>query len=316
MNTTTLDPRQPRELSALCTFGCMALAVVASGISILMAAFMGFTMGGRASEKAVWAVCGIVPVLGAHWLPSLSRGAGAGVRAMTWVMWAICLVYATYSHASFFLLAQQEAGMHRAERPMYMGEPSAPTRPLSAILTETVKVRGELTRTASVACPDCRWVRNRIAELSAKVEALEAEAREARRSLAFRDQADRLRNERRVDPVTSKLAAWLGIAQGSVALAPALLVAVILDGLASLCWLLATQRRDRLRGEQSQVAATRVTPVTPASQVRDLSDLVTEAKAAHLAGMIRKLTVAEVRTFLGCSQERASAVCKALRAVE
>lgn len=344
MHTMKLASRQPPRISSLSRLGCVALAIAASGISVLMAATMGSTMGGSSAEQALWAMFGVMPVLGAHWLPAMARSAGPWLRAMAWAMWMVCMAYATYSHASYFLLAQQEAGTRRSGRPTRLDEQTVPSRPLSAILTDEAKVRGELTKATSVTCQDCRWVRGRISEINLKIKALQAEAEEARRDQAVRDHADRLRDQRRADPVTSKLAAWLGTTQGLVALAPALVFAVILDGLASLCWMLATQRRDPPGKEEAQVAVTPVTPITPvmtamavtppgavssppaiapsaASKVRTLSaksppardfdDLVTSAKEAVMTGQI-KSTVTGIREHLRCQQVLARAVRKAL----
>lgn len=331
MNTTRLAQFQLMNIGALDRFGCLTLAFAASGISMMMAASMGLTVGADPYEKSLWAMFGVLPVLGAHWLPSLSRGAGRGVRAMAWAVWAVCMAYAIYSHASYFLLAQQEAGLRRAEQPVHLGTPAAPTRALSAILTEEAKLRGELTRVTSATCQDCRWIRGRISEFNARISALQAEAEEAKRDQALREHADRLRDQRRADPVTSKLAAWLGITQGLVALAPALVFALILDGLASLCWLLATQRRDPPGNEDPQATVTTVAPVMAASPpptapsasskvralsaasppARDFDDLVTSAKEAIMTGQI-KTTVTGIREHLRCGQVLARAVRKAL----
>jgi hypothetical protein len=202
------------------------------------------------------------------------------------------------------------------------------------ILTDAAKVRGELRKMASVRCSDCRWVRSRVADLNAKIGALEAEAEEARRSWAFRDQADRLRDQRRADPVTARVAAWLGTSQVEMALLPALAAAVIVDGLASLCWLLVTQRHESRQPEESPTALVPPPPVTPVTPVaesvswvedtldhqqcpspgdpgsrgRNLDQLTRTVLQGLKAGALEKVTVVQIREYLRCSQETAAAI--------
>jgi hypothetical protein len=335
MDKKRLGRWHPKGPGTLPRFGCLFLALAASMISVLMAALMGLTMGGNFYEKTLWSTFGVTSVLAAHWLLSISRGSRLGLRVMAWAIWAVCMAYATYSHATYFLLTQQEAGMRRAEAPLHLRESDARTRTLSSILAQEARIRAELTKAASSACQDCRWTRGRIADLIGRIKALEAEAEEARRDQALRDRADQLRDQRRVDPVTAKLAAWLGFTQAGLALAPALVGAMILDSLATLCWLLVTQGRDSPGEGESQASVTEddtgatvtptvseklgttsPTPTPPSKEVRDLEDLVREAKAACAAGKIAKMTVNQVRSYLGCSQEKASTVCRALRPVQ
>lgn len=245
--------------------GCAALAMAASTVSLLLAAMAGWNNGGSSTEQALLAASGVLPVVGAHLLPALVRGASRWTRCLVWLVWVFCMVLAMYGHATYFLLAQHRAGMQRANHVATTGEHYALVRPLSAILLDEARVRGQLAKIGSLTCQDCPSVRRRTAELTAKITALGAEAEESRRDQDRRDRADQLRDQLRADPVGSKLALWLGSTHELAALLPAFAFAAILDGLASLaslCWLLVTERRYSQVAKQAPITVSTVPAVT------------------------------------------------------
>jgi hypothetical protein len=321
--------------------GAFALAATSTLVSVCIAAVAGSRNGDSTTDGVLWGILSVITVLGGHWLPTISRGMTGWLRVHAIVMWVLCTAFATYGHATYFLLSKQVAGDRRANAVSLDALATQTPRPISAILAEEGALRSQLTRTHSSSCTGCSRTHARIAELNTRIAALQAEADEVRSVHDSLRRVDQLRDQQRVDPVTSRLAAWLGIEPSGIDLASALVFAVILDGLASLCWLLATQRRDPPGKEEPQVTVTPVTPVTAAMAVtppgvvsswpaislatpskvralsakpppaRDFDDLVTSAKEAIMTGQI-KTTVTGIREHLRCGQVLARAVRKAL----
>lgn len=191
-------------------------------------------------DRIAWSVFAVVVILGAHVVPALVRRSSFGVRAFAAVLWAACMVYALVSHATYFLVAQQDAGMRRAATGgVEFQQP--PTRALSAVLAEKEYARSELAKLASSSCHDCRRVRVRQVELRAKLEVLQAEADESRRSQRDYDESRALQKSRLADPVATRVGAVLGISQELASFIPALVFAFVLDGLGVLFWLLAAE---------------------------------------------------------------------------
>lgn len=322
--------------SRVTVIACAGLGLAATLISVLMAVKMAAATGGDRAEQVVWGAFGVVVILAAHWLPALSRHAGPGARCAAWALWAASMAYATYSHSSYFVLTQQAAGLRRADAVIGSQEERAPSRrrALSEILGEQTAIYAEDAKLGAQRCQDCRWLRDRRAVLRAKLSTLHAEAEESKRDQTAREQVERLRQERRGDPVTSALSSWLG-RPAWLELIPALLFSAILDGLAGLCWLLALQRREApliddgpqvtpvtaLRVDASGSFAQPVTASTavPTSstppvtgQASDFDALVSRARDAVTRGHLRP-TVRAIREFLGCSQASASKVHRAVK---
>ncbi len=222
---------------------CTALALLAGSISIAVSVLTGWRNASGPEDGALLALVGAVAVLAAHLLPAISRLSYGWGRAMVLVMWATCMTYTMYGHATYFVLMQQESGSRRAQEMPIEDDQLAPQRALSAVLEEEAKLLTQLNKLSSGACNECPWTQRRIAEVTARAKALRAEAEESERYQIRRDRSELLRDQRRADPVTSRAAAWLGSTSALLALAPALLFAVILDGLASVCWLLLIQGR-------------------------------------------------------------------------
>jgi hypothetical protein len=357
----SITSRPQLRTDATVRVGCTALALIAGSISVAVAALSGWRNGVAIEERALWAMAGVVAVLAAHLLPAVSRHSRGGVYAMALTMWATCMAYAIYGHATYFSLIQQEAGIRRAEHLPVEAAELRPQRALSVVLTERAELQAQLTKLLSSTCPECPKVQGRIAETTARMTALHAEADEIKDDRNRRDRADRLRDQQRANPVISSLAAWMGLTPDRLALAPALAFAVILDGLASLCWLLLAQSTSRsadlrtssqaaITSDSSAAASVAVTrvevmpvqvspptvaPTAPepdaagrlpaaveqvpttntqiATRRRDFDALVRAAETARAAGHIRKMTVSEVRAYLGCQQKVAAAVVRTIK---
>lgn len=324
---------------------CAALAFAATAISVLMAAKTASAVGGDSAERTLWAAFGGTVILAAHWLPALSRRAPLGVRCAAWALWAVCMAYAAYSHSTYFLLTQYEAGLRRSA--LVQSAKELPhRRHLSLVFADLARLRKEETRLSAARCQECAWLRAQRAELDARALALLAEAEESKREQSAREQVDRRREERRADPVTSALATWFGVTAW-LHLVPALLFATILDGLATLLWLLASRpslpRRGGALVEVTRVTAAHAGPVTappvtadapgipPAARKAgateanrdsepiagsratvDVQALSDRAREAVVRGQIRP-TVRDIQQYLRCSQASASLVRRTLQ---
>lgn len=319
---------------------CVALAAAATAISALMAAKTAATVGGDPADGAVLAAFGVMVILAAHWLPALSKNAPFGARCAAWALWLVCMAYATYSHATYFLRVQHDDGLRRAELVQPTRE-IANSRNLSGVLADVAKLRKEEARLGTVRCPDCAWLRAQRAALEARAAALLAEAEESKRDQAAREELDQRRRERRADPVTSALGIWVG-PSAWLDLVPALLVATVLDGLGCLCWLLALRQKETtdvavgvtsvttLGSESAGTApvtsaggwakssgmahlepATRDSGQVTRDSQAEFEALLAQARKALAAGQIG-LTVRAIRQHLGCSQASASQVRRAL----
>ncbi|MGA4231786.1 hypothetical protein ACI2UN_08720 [Ralstonia nicotianae] len=310
---------------------CLALAVGATGTAICLSVLTGWQRGGSLPERLVWVAIGIVLVVSAHLLPALVRGAPLGVRGMAVVLWLACMAGACYGHASFFLVAQRHAGeLRAASAPLTEMMPEE--RSLTAVMAERATVTAQLATVNARQCQHgCPTLVARRVTLTARLDALEAEAGEIRRRQSTDDRALERRDALVADPVTARLAALLRTTAVRVDLLSGLVFAAVVEGVACLLWTVTLR---------SGPAVTEVPPVSapvmvshapePASHepMADshalVSDLVTplpagESRSADVtqlaqavaAGQVRP-TVADIRRHLACSQARAIALRRQL----
>ncbi|MEM5384175.1 hypothetical protein VSR68_11355 [Paraburkholderia phymatum] len=295
----------------------------------------GWQRGGFVIERVLWIAVGVVLVVAAHLLPALIRSHGWRIRALGAVLWIGCMAATCYGHAVFFLLAQKHAGEVRAA-----AVPAVVTtgRSLAAIAADRATVVSRLARATERRCVEpCPSLRIERTTLSARLDAIDAEAARAKRQEAAQDRADAARAAAVADPVTDTLTAF-GIPAGRVDLIGGLAFAAVLEAVACFCWLLALRPVESL--EPNTGAA--VTPVTTTkspvtTEVRGWvpeadgqlppplgpavvvatgePDDVTRVAAEITAGRMRG-TVAEIRRFLGKSQAYAAAVRKRVVGVQ
>lgn len=183
----------------------LVLAAVATSTAVCMSILAGWQRGGWITERLVWVAIGVVLVAGAHLLPALCRPAPISVRCAGTVLWLACMATACYGHATFFVLAQQHAGGLRVTS--VFASPISPHRSLTIVMDERTNVVSRLANLRSRRCVhDCTLLDGRRATLTARLDALDAEAAEVRRAQV---EADRLIGQRDLamtDPVTSRLA--------------------------------------------------------------------------------------------------------------
>jgi hypothetical protein len=311
---------------------CLAAAV--TGTAVCVSVLAGWQRGGWLSERLLWVSIGAVLVVSAHLLPALCRFMPVAVRCIGGALWAACMVATCYGHATFFLMAQQHAGEIRA------AAVTAPTvivtagRSLTQIADERAVTVSELAAVTAERCAGgCAAAKMKRTTLAAKLDALEVEATEARRQEAAADrltvQQDRtaaLRDSMRADPVTSRVAAFVGIPAARVDLVSGLAFAGVLEGVGCLLWFVAFQARDHVAVSGGTPPQT--VPVTSSDEVVTTGHAPTDELATDrnkgpesdvtrlaveiAAGRVRP-TVADIRRYLGCSQAKATALRRQFR---
>ncbi|KVK77170.1 hypothetical protein [Burkholderia sp. MSMB1498] len=215
------------------------LAVSATATALCLSVLAGWQRGGTWPERVVWIAIGVVLVMSAHLLPALIRDAAIIVRCVGSLLWGACLVTACYGHAVFFAFAQQHAGEQRASTVQAIRVPS-PARSLTTVMAERAVVTAQLASANARYCVgNCVTLESRRATLTARLDALDAEADDVRRQQAATDQVTVQRDALLVDPVTAQLAALLGTTTSRVDLLTGLLFAAVLEGVACLLWSIA-----------------------------------------------------------------------------
>lgn len=317
------------------------LAVGATGTAICLSVLAGWQRGGTLQERLIWIAIGLVLVTSAHLLPALIRDMPPVARIVGGLLWVACLASACYGHAVFFVFAQQHAGEQREKAVVAVPVPAS-GRSLTAVMAERANVTRQLAFARAQRCPrDCSFLEARRVTLGAKVDALNAEANDVRRHQAADDRVTVQRDALLVDPLTSRVAALLGVTVPRVDLFSGLTFAAVLEGVACLLWVIALRSSPLLPAatvatdstapvvipaahttDGSQSVITAVTGSHPSETVRyvprgdpvmslpiadSTSDDVTRLAQEIAAGRVRP-TVADIRRHLGCSQARAAAL--------
>ncbi|MFL9907352.1 hypothetical protein [Paraburkholderia sp. RL17-337-BIB-A] len=295
----------------------LCLALASTGTAVCISVLAGWQRGGWLSERLLWIAIAAVLVVTAHLLPALCRSAPLVVRCVGAVLWVGCMGASCYSHAMFFTMAQQHAGEVRAAAVAMPTVTPVTTagRSLSDIAIDRANVTTALAAANARRCTrDCSAVRLQSVSMSARLDALNIEADEARRREASDDrqaaQQDRViarRDDLRADPVTSRLAAFVGATPGRIDLLAGLAFAAVLEGVACLFWLLAfhpsfATATDATVVRHAAVAAPDPDPVTAAIEPEDDATSLAREIAA---GRVRA-TVRDIRRHLGCSQTKAA----------
>ncbi|WP_369070861.1 hypothetical protein [Burkholderia gladioli] len=243
------------------------LATIATATALSLSILAGWQRGGTLPERVVWVAIGIVLVVTAHLLPALIRESPLVVRGTGSVLWVACMMTAGYGHLNFFLLAQQHAGERRAS--VVAAAPLAAARSLTVVMAERVAIVRQLAWLDARRCShDCPGLDARRVTLAAKLDALNAEADDVRRSQAEDDRVAAQRSALLADPVTSRLAALLGTTTARIDLLSGLMFAAVMELVSCLLWTVA------LRPSSLPVAAAAATDtisaaVTPPQHLRE-----------------------------------------------
>lgn len=217
----------------------LVLAVAATGTAVCMSTLAGWQRGGWLSERLVWVAVGVVLVTSGHLLPALLRGTPVLVRVTGSVLWGACLATACIGHAVFFVTAQQHAGELRVSVvPVAPVPPSG--RSLSTVMADRATATAQLAAANARYCAgNCPSLEGRRTTLAARVDAFNAEADDIRRQQAADDRATARRDALRADPVTSRVAALLGVPVSHIDLLFGSVFAAVLEGVACLLWTVA-----------------------------------------------------------------------------
>lgn len=327
------------------------LATIATGTAVTLSILTGLQRGGTWPERLVWIAVGIVLVVSAHLLPALVRMAPVAVRGIAGVLWIGCMAGAGYGHATFFLLAQRHAGEQRANAIAPVASIHS-GRNLTTVMAERASVIAQLIAVEAKRCTgDCRALNSHRVTLTAKLDALNAEADDIRRNETERDRVIAQRDALLADPVTSRLAALLGTTAARMDILSGLAFAGVLEGVACLLWTVALRPSPTASAvpittrlavtpvaamttstepavtninadKAAKVVVRRTTPnshETPGTPIESLpGTVVTDDELTQLAREIAaghvRATVADIRRHLGCSQAKASTLRRQLTA--
>ncbi|RQY65623.1 hypothetical protein [Burkholderia stagnalis] len=217
----------------------LVLAVAATTTALSLSVLAGLQRGGSLPERLVWIAIGLVLVTSAHLLPALLRESSFLVRGVGSVLWGACLATACIGHAVFFVTAQQHAGELRV---LAVPAASVPTssRSLTTVMAERVTATAQLAAANARYCVgNCATLEVRRVTLAARVDALNAEADDIRRQQTANDRVTARRDALRADPVTSRLAALLGVPVSRIDLLFGSMFAAVLESVACLLWTVA-----------------------------------------------------------------------------
>lgn len=329
----------------------LALSIGATATAVILSVLSGLQRGGTLPERLVWVAVGIVLVVSAHLLPALVRTAPLAVRGVAGVLWIGCMAGACNGHATFFLLAQRHAGEQRANAIAPVASIHS-DRNLTTVMAERASVIAQLIAVEAKRCTgDCRTLNSHRVTLTAKLDALNAEADDIRRNETERDRVIAQRDALLADPVTSRLAALLGTTAARMDILSGLAFAGVLEGIACLLWTVAL-RPSPITSAVPNATLAAVTPVaamttsmepavtdvtadkaakvvvrpttpssheTPGTPIESLpgtvvtDDELTQLAQEIAAGRVRA-TVADIRRHLGCSQAKAAILRRQLTA--
>ncbi|MGA4215157.1 hypothetical protein ACI2UO_25405 [Ralstonia nicotianae] len=321
---------------------CWVLSIGATGTAICLSVLAGWQRGGSLPERLVWVAVGVVLVVSAHLLPALVRDSPYRVRAVAGVLWLACMATTCFGHLTFFVLAQRHAGELRAPA-IPVAELALPVRSLTVIMAQRASITAQLATANTRRClRDCPMQEARRVTLTAKLDALEAEAGEIRRRQSADDRAKERRDALVADPVTARLAALLATTITRVDLLSGLAFAAVLEGVACLLWTVTLRSRSPVTEVAPVVAPVTVNhppvmashgpeseshtqergshtpanePVTSLPATESPDPDMTQLAQAVAAGQVRP-TVADIRRFLRVSQARAATLHRQLVALD
>lgn len=249
------------------------LAIFVTSTAVTMTAIAAWDRGGTMIDKTVLVAMSVVIVNVVHLLPAMSR------RPAAWLVWFVCLFGAVYGHLTFFTNASLRAADLRAQQ---------------SVLAIGTQKQIETTQQAldQIKARPVAIVAAQLAQTDDKREraALRDEIRDAKRSQVLLDELARLQAVSTTaqmavtDPVMARLAVVTGWNESQVAIAIGLTFSILLELIGALLWY------EVLKRESNGVTQ----PVTEITALRN----------AITAGECRA-TVASIRAFVGCSQERA-----------
>jgi hypothetical protein len=227
----------------------LILGLIATCSSAMITVLAGAERGGSRLEKSAWVAIGLTLLLSAHFMPSLARRRQMHIRIAAGLLWIFSLLATGYTHATFFVNAQRDAGLERSLQIPLSPIPSMNSvgRTPNEIASERAKVETELASAQLAKCAiDCRWLTLRRSSLSSKMASLNIEFAEARRreqiidsQLAERRNVLAKREAAEADPVSIRLARLIHSDDDDVSFALAISLGLLVEIVASMSWVLA-----------------------------------------------------------------------------
>lgn len=296
-------------------FGCLALAIFATAISLSLSVITGWQLGDSLLTKAMMAAFGVLAVMGAHLMPAICGPAARGARLIGLTLWLFCIAYAAFSHANFFLSAQQQSGAQRELAVLASPEAGKPKKELIDVLSDKVKVKTELAKIQSRCQDACLRLTPAKVKLETRLALLNAQESDARDWQTKLNQQHKRQEDARDNLVLVRLAGWANVTIATLELLLGFVFSLILEGMACLGWYLVFRSRDSHLTESITAEVTMPVAVTanvtsigqvsqiPSSQPYD--DQIEELAQLVKAGKI-KLTVDGIRKYRRCAQGKAA----------
>ena len=311
--TRSLDREERTSGRVLVTLLAGTATLTSMGISILA----GWARGGSTMERTAWVFVGLVLLLSAHLIPALTKGLHIARRAPALIIWAGAMLATGYGHATFFVVAQHDAGAVRARlvptQPTPVGQGPV-GRSQGVIAADRATVDQQLAALEAQKCRDtCTYITYRRKTLQARRAALDIEMQDAKRRYALEDEADAARAKTEAqretamaDPVSALLSGVFGVKVSAVNLWLSVFLGWLMESVACLAWSLAlplsagkarraafgqhpTQspgRMDMTEADSGRFVATEASLATPAlvhavAPIVEGADIVNVAKAAN-----------------------------------
>jgi hypothetical protein len=308
------------------------LAIFVTVTSISMAAVAAWDRGGTLIDKSLLVSMSVVIVLAVHLLPAISR------RTFTWLIWAGCLACAIYGHLTFLTHSSIRAGESLAKQSVVNIGTDKQIETVTAALAQ-IKARPVTEVMAQLAQTNAKRERAVLREEIAEGKKAEILRNELIRLFQVSTTA---KVNGATDPVTAKLSQVFGWSEGVISVAIGLTFSMLIELVGSLIWYEALRPAAKKSDEekavttamtQSKEVTHNITGITtnltgdvtkpftssndgvklPVNQTLADSEIDSEAEHAKLVSNLKlsihagkcKATVASIRQFLSCSQNRA-----------
>ena len=318
-----------------------ALAMLAASASLAIAISASWQRSVTEADRWLIAGVNLIAVLAAQLLPALGQRLSLATKCVCASLWLTCVAYTAQGQAGFLLAAQERSGMARAEAVM-AGEPLPPdtSRDLPTILNDKARATEQFAHTVQWPCADACAMRmqSRRAALEDRLKALDAEAEATQDRRRRRVQVEAQARQVQADVVGAHLAAALGVGYGVTTGVTALIFALILEGVGCFCWSLVLKSSTSDHATRPEVDVAVDSPEWAGSHDESLrgceadfngaasQELGAESSAHSLADDIARvadavrdskiaLTVAAVRIYLRCGQQRAAEVRRGVGAL-
>lgn len=344
----------PMERSGAWRVVALVIAILGTATALDITARVALERGATLGDRIAWLGIGLTLTLCVHVLPVSFRLLPLLVRSVAYGLWVGCFGFVCWSHATFLLSSQQQAGEQRAQAidiPNVVPSSARDSgRGLALVANDIAETKARLAANDARRCRVSCSARSTTHEvLSAKLEALRVEADEAKRwqvaedrEVAQADRAEVLRDAVRDDPVAARLATWSGATVGQIDLVKGAVFAFLLEGAACLCWYLVLSRRSAAvvtvplvgaavpaSSAGPEVIAATALPesqaIVPSREAEQHIGTTTNSESEEdmlvaqlgrdvAAGLLRP-TQSEIRRHLGCAQGRAGVLRRRLIAL-